>query len=231
VGARERRRAIGVLAAGTALAAAVLAGPWLWGAVVGPLALVVWLLLRLFVLSVHQAVYWVALVLAAAALLVGFLRRRARLGLEPPDPAAPHRRREHPVESWRSLVEQTASGLPATPTFGWGGFVRLVVSLGALEQRVPADYLLHEALRAGQVPLPPDVHAFLFPPSEPCPATWAARAARRARRLRGVPRRALRRLTGQDRADRLAAVERCLSFLETSLEMPRHDHHPDPPLR
>jgi hypothetical protein len=181
------------------------------------------------VLSVHQAVYWLALVLAAAALLVGFLRRRA--GLEPPDPAVPPRPREHPVESWRSVIEQTASGLPATPAFGWGGFVQLAVSLGALEHRVPADFLLHEALRAGQVPLPAEVHAFLFPPSEPRPPTWAARAARRARRLRGAPRRALRRLSGQDRAERLAAVERCLSFLESSLEMPSHDHDPDPPLR
>jgi len=223
VGARERRRAIGVLAAGAVLAASVLAGPWLWSAVIEPLALVVWLLLRLFVLSVHQAAYWVVLILAGAVLLLGFLLRRARL--DEPAPVVPPPPRPHPVESWRWVIEQAALGAPASPAFGWGGFIQLAVSFGAVEHRVPADYLLHDALRAGRVPLPAEVHAFLFPPSEPRPATWPARAARLARRAAGAPRRLLRRLTGQDRAERLAAVERFLSFLETSLEMPSHDHH------
>ena len=221
MGSGERRRALLVLAGGAGLSAAALAWPWLLAQVIAPLALVFWLLLRLFVLSVHQVAWWMALLLAGAAALGSFLLRRAALA--EPSPVTAPASQEHPVEGWRRLIQQAAAGLPVTPAFGWNGFLRLAVSLGALEQRVMPDFLLVEALRAGQVPLPAEIHAFLFPPSAPA----GSRFARQLRRLRDAPGRILGRLTGRDRLERLAAVERLLAFLEASLEMPRHDHDPD----
>jgi hypothetical protein len=220
----RRRRGLLVLAAGTALAAGVLAWPWLRTALVEPLALVAWLLLRVFVLSVHHAAWWVALLLAGTAVLVGFaLRRAAAAGPGRPLVTLPPVR---PGDSWRWLIQQTVAGQQPAPAIGWNGFVRLAVSLAALERRAAPDYRVLEELRDGQAPLPAEVHAFLFPPPAP-PARWAVR---QARRLAGAPRRALRRLSGRDRAERVAAIERLLSFLESSLEVPPHEHAPDRPV-
>ncbi len=222
--ARDRRRlGLAILLCGTALACAVLAWPWLRANLIVPLALVLWLLLRVMVLPVHQAVYWIALVCAVPVLLWTMLRRRAFIAAAPlPAARTAH---AHPVESWRWLVEQTAGGARALPIVGWSGFVQLVVSLEALERRVPPDYQLHDALRAGKLPLPPEVHAVLFPPA---PAPPGRPAARLRRWLGQAPRSALRRLTGRDRADRMRSMSRLLSYLEDSLEMTRHDD-PDEP--
>lgn len=195
---RNRRLPVLVLSCGTALAAAILAWPWLRANAAEPLALVLWLLLRLLVLSIHQAAYWTALVLAIPVLLWAMLRRRA-VSIAAPLPAA-RAMYAHPVDTWRWLVEQTAGGFPVLPSIGWNGFVQLAVSLRAVERRVRPDYRLHDAMRSGEVPLPPEVHAFLFPAPRP-PA--GGRAARLGRWLSRAPRGVLRRLSGRERAERL----------------------------
>jgi hypothetical protein len=214
---RPRRLALRIVLAGTALAAAVLAFPWLRANLVGPLTLTVWLLLRTLVLSLHQGVWWAGLVLAVPVLLAVLLVRRTH-SLHEPEVFIPTAR-PHPVEVWRSLIGETASGSPPLPTIGWNGFVQLVVWLRSLERRIPPDYRLHDALQRGDVPLPAQVHAFLFPP--PCPKRRGLGAHLRA--WLGAPGRAARRLSGRDRADRLRSVSHLLSFLESSLEMTRHD--------
>lgn len=221
--ARDRRLPVRILLCGTAAAIGILAWPWLRANLVAPLALVAWLFLRVLVLSIHQAVYWTVLVCAVPVLLWIMLRRRA-VSASAPLPAA-RTARAHPVDTWRWLVEQTARGVPTLPSVGWNGFVQLTVSQQALERRLAPDYLLHDALRARRVPLPPAVHAFLFPAP---PARPGGRAARLGRWLAAAPRRALHRLSGRDRAERLRAMSRLLSFLEDSLEMTRHDDPDDP---
>jgi hypothetical protein len=222
--ARPRRLALRIVVGGTALAAAVLAWPWLRANLVGPLTLAVWLLLRTLVLSIHQAVWWAVLVLAVPALLALLLARRTRAGYQPE--AFARMARPHPVEVWRLLMQETASGLPPLPTVGWNGFVQLVVALQSLERRVPPDYRLHDALRSGEVALPHEIRAFLFPP----PRTRPRGVAAHLRAWLGAPRRAARRFSGLQRAERIRSVSSLLSYLERSLEMTSHEE-PDGPAR
>jgi hypothetical protein len=216
------RAARAALLAGVALAGLLAAWPWLRPVLVEPLALVTWLLLRLFVLSVHQAAWWTGLVLVAAGALLALLRRRA---LPPPSPPPvalllP----KGPVEAWRARLARAAAGVPPAPTLGWDAFLQLAVSLRALELRVPADHRLHDALRDGAVPLPAGVHAHLFPAAPPRAWTtrWVKERSAALRRL----------LTGRDRAERLERLSQLLTYLEDSLEMPHHDppdaHAPRP---
>ncbi len=218
-----RRRLAVVLLGAAACGAAALAWPWLQARVVAPLALLSWLLLRLFVLSVDQRVWWLAVTCAVPVLLVLALRwphrPMAAEGAGLPAPA-------HPLESWRRLLEQEARGVRERRLMGWDGLAELLVSLAALERRVPADYQLHDALRSGQVPLPPAVHAFAFPPAPPRRARWPGRL--RAW-LGQAPRRALRRLTGRDLRERRAAIAAVLAYLEDSLELTPHDDPSHPP--
>lgn len=219
---RDRRLSMGILLCGMGLALSVLAWPWLRANLVGPVTLVVWLLLRVLVLSIHQSVYWTALICAVPILLLAMLRRRA-VGAWPPGPVARSVRAD-PVETWRYLVEQTAGGGRALPFIGWNGFVRLAVTLRAIERRAAADYLLHDALRTGRDPLPEHLRVFLFPADHPLPR---GRAAHPLRWIAGAARRALRRVSGRDRAERLRSISQLLSFLEDSLEMPSHDDDHD----
>ncbi len=219
--APPRRLALRILVGGMILAAAVPAWPWLRANLVGPFTLAVWLLLRTMVLSVHQAVWWVALVLAAPGLVLLLLARRTWIPGVPEGSA--RAARAHPVEVWRALIEETAGGLRPLPTVGWNGFVQLVVSLRSLERRVPPDYRLHDALQRGEVPLPPEVHALLFPP----PRTRPRGVAGALRAWLSAPGRAARRLSGRDRAGRIRSVSHLLTFLERSLEMTAHEDPDD----
>lgn len=219
----RRTWAGGILAGAAGAAALLLAWPWVRGALIEPLAAAAWLLLRLLVLSLHQGVFWVGLVLAAAAALVGTLRRWARPAPEPSAARLPPWS-AHPVAVWRQRIARTAGGLPAH-TIGWNGYLQLVVALRATELRVPADHRLHDALRDGISPLPGDVHRFLFaPPAGP----RRGRAGAHPRPRPGAAlSRALRRLARRDRAERLGGVIALIRFLEDSLEMTSHD--PDDP--
>lgn len=219
----RRRRAAAILAAGVTLAGLIVGWPWLRPAVLEPGALLLWVLLRLFVLSVHQAVFWTGLVLAAAASLLALLRAHAiiPLLLDPPTPAW---RPRGPVESWRQRIDRAADGAPPAPTIGWDGFLQLVVSLQALELRVPADHRLYDALRDGRVPLPPSVHAYLFAATPPRPG-----GAHPLRPLWGRLTEHLRRRSNRDRARRLSRLSELLSYLEDSLEIPRHAPEPRAP--
>jgi hypothetical protein len=207
------RRAWMVLAGGATLALLLVGWSWLRPALIEPLALAGWLVLRIFVLSVHQGVWWIALVVAAGAALLALLGGHASPRVPPAEPApvAP----EGPVESWRRRIAATAAGVPAPPSIGWDEYRQLVVSLRALELRVPADHHLHDALRDGRVPLPPATHAYLFPPP---PGRSGP-----LRRARAWATALLHRLSGRDRARRLDDVSELLSYLEDSLEMARHD--------
>jgi hypothetical protein len=216
----DRRLPAALLVSGLSLALAVLAWPWLYSNVVAPLALVIWLMLRVLVLGIDQRLLWLALVCAVPALLFAAVRGRIlRGGERADDPVACI----HPLESWEHLVGRAvATGARDQRSFGsWDGFVELAVRLEALMRRVPADSDALEALRAGGSSLPPRVRAFLFPRPASLDARWLGRAARSVAQ---VPRRVLRRLSGRDRSERLLQISELLTFLEHSLELPSHDH-------
>jgi MFS family permease len=207
-----RRGRILVLVASAAAAVGAAAWPWLARAVVEPLALVAWLLLRLTVLSVDQRLWWLALVCAVP---VTFLLATGAGGRAAPDPLAAPRPPPHPVDRWRSTIARACEGMPEPLGYRWDPCVELLVFHAALERRVEPDHRVHDALRSGELPLPPAVHAFAFP-------------APRSARVLDATRRWVRRWTGRERADRRRAVAELLSFLEASLELTRDDRHDGP---
>lgn len=213
----RRRLAVLLLTGGAALALGVAAWPFLYARLVAPLALLSWLLLRLFVLSLDERLVW--LILTGAVPVALLLALRERIAASPTTAVRNPVVRGHPVDVWRALVEESALGGRRRRAFGWDGLVQLAVSQQALYLRVPADYRLHHRLRTGEVPLPPHLHAFLFPPA---PATEPGLRSR-IRRILQAPARTLDHLSGRERAAFLWNADEFLTFLEGSLEMPRHD--------
>lgn len=206
------RLAAAVLLGAAALALVALFWPWIRAGVVEPLALVCWILLRLFVLSLDQHLYWFLLLAAAPVLLAVLLHRSLRGG--PVPVASQGTARLHPVETWRTRIAEASQEIPRGRSLGWDGFVQLVVSLKALERRLPGDYLLLDALRSGEVSLPPAVHGFLFPPAPSAGRGLTGRLGR----LALIPRQVFGRLSGRGRAARLRTVAQLISYLEDCLE-------------
>jgi hypothetical protein len=197
------------LVAGLGLMLGLLFPQFLLTEVLLPASTVVWLLLRLFVLSIDQEVYWwclvAAVVMIAAVRLMPALYVPLRAAAPPPVGDAVDRWRNSILLNIRSSADtdtlrRDMSWLLAEMYFSHGG---------------PAQFEIRRELAARQIPLPPSVHAFLFPSPKP-PSRPVARAVQSAAL-------ALRtwsaRRTGRETAEYLRAIDDVLTFMETSLEM------------
>ena len=187
------------LAALAAIALFLLARDFTSG-LVGSLALSAWLFLRVFVLSVDQAIYWILIICGAIFVLLARISQawQAREQAEEPEsgqglvPSARPRR----VEDWRSLLaDMTKSPLDARLTRQ--DLLDLLVQAYALETRVSANYLVAEAYKRREIPMPEELHAFLFGEEK------------------GKRKIARERVGRRDKAKYRRAVEICLDFLES----------------
>jgi len=183
--------------------------PFVLNNILVPTAHVVWVLLRIFVLSVDQAYYWVAIILLTAFFLYSRL-------LPQPQPTISTENFQNSNETmrtigyWQSLFTATDQNIQAEKALK-KEMARLLISLYAPKQRDLVYYQLYDALRQGELPLPDQIHAFLFL-EEP-------REAGLLQRLRHTPRQWLRDWTGQAAAEHDQMIDDVLGFIETSLEM------------
>lgn len=192
--------------------------PFILNDIITPASLVVWLLLRIFVLSIHQKYYWAVIIFMTAF----FLYRRL---LPPPPPLIQARDFPNPNEImrtigyWRSLFVLTGQDTHAGKTFK-EELARLVLSADPTNQHTLPYYLLYNALQRGEIPIPDQIHTFLF-------LTEPQQGGRSLKKLiqfiRHTPRQWIRRWTGQEFADHCRMIDETLCFIETSLEMKNDD--------
>ncbi len=177
-----------------------------------PLATTLWLLLRLFVLSIHQKYFWTLLIFAM--IVWALYRLSPQLQVKEEEPDLEFNATLDEIRTWRiDLIN--------SPTTELGQFatrrelVRMLVSLylprqhGAIYMDVEAD------LKEGRIPLPENLYTFLFPKETPADKRPLLRELRK---LSQAPARLLRRWTGREAADYYRAVDDVLSFIENSLE-------------
>jgi hypothetical protein len=214
--------------AGTVLVLGLAFPQILFENVILPTATLLWLLLRIFVLSIDQQVYWWGVIsLAAAVVLVLLLR-------ESPGTAFSHSTRLStawdPSRRWRESLLLNVRSEPDKDTFrrelSW-----LLTSLYASERPGFAKYQVREAFLQGRISLPPSVHAFLFSSTTPAPlppflSHPVVNLRMKIKSLGQALQRQARRRSGQDTADYFNSIDEVLSFMETSLEM-NHELDPD----
>jgi hypothetical protein len=193
--------------------AGILFWPFILNEIITPVSMVVWLLLRLLVLSIDQKYYWGAIILAVLFFLIRFL---------PQDkPAVESGELQNTnatirtIDYWRSLFTLTENDLRDEKALKQE-LARLLLALYAAKQHTSANFGLYEALQRGEIPIPEQIHTFLF---------WEEPQAARPplkRFLQSVgnaPRKWIRRWTGEESAEHYRMIDEVLCFIETSLEM------------
>jgi hypothetical protein len=212
----SKRVAVGTLIIATILLLGIIFWPWLLHEIITPMALVVWLLLRMFVLSIAQGYYWGAIILMISIFLYRFL---------PQNQAAIQRDEFNSsnesitvIEYWRILFTLADENANEEITIK-RGLAHLLVSFYASEQHTSANYKIYEAMQNGQIPLPEPIHAFLF--SEASEESGGG-IKKLFHSVRKMPQKWIRRWTGQERAERYQIINQVLCFMETLLEI-KHD--------
>jgi hypothetical protein len=219
---RSQALVVGAFCLAVILFAALLFWPFVLAEIITPTSLAAWVLLRIFVLSVDQHHYWMAIIFVTSIFLYLRLLPPYRPTLQSEEPQRLNETMRS-LDYWRSLfylVDQRVQNDEMLKK----GLARLLLAQYATQRRVLADFRLYEALQRGEVPLPEEIHAFLFA-QEPQLAERSvlARVRQRAQSIRNTPRRWIRRWTGQESAERYRMVDQILCLMETSLEMKNDD--------
>lgn len=208
------RRLAGVAFFLIILLAGILFWPFIFNEIIRPTALVVWVLLRVFILSIDQSFFWAVIVLVTAFLLL----RRLLISPQPTTQSTDFQRPNATIENiqyWNGLLAASARNTQDDRTTK-KELAHLLLQLYATKKRTPADFRLYDALHQGEIPLPEHIHTFLFPPER----QQAERPLKRfLQSIRQTPPKWIRRWTGQDKAEYFQMVNEVLAFAETSLEI------------
>lgn len=209
---RSKRFVLVSLVATLVLFLGLLFWPFVLATILQPIALVLWLLVRILVLSIHQKYFWYALIFAAVLVLLRLLRQTQT---EPPAQASFETNTTlTSISYWRALFLYNGQDvLEDTPLKRQ--LAGLLTSLYAWKQGTPNDFRVNDALQQGTIPLPETVHAFLFP-QQPEPVGPLKKFLQA---IQKTPRRWIRQWTGQAKTEHDQKIEAILGFLESSLEI------------
>jgi hypothetical protein len=167
-----------------------------------PAATVVWLFLRIFVLSIDQEVFWWALIALSVIVIFRPLFRGSTAPLLPCFIPSAAQDRAGP---WRRLILGNTHVAAHEDTLR-RELVWQLTALYSSQRPGEAKFQIREAFLDGRIPLPESIFTFLFP-SPPPPASFFRR--KRARR---------------DASDYMRSVDEVLSFMETSMERGHEIH-------
>jgi hypothetical protein len=196
------------------LMACIIFEPFVMNEILIPIAAAIWLLLRIFVLSVDQIYYWVGLTVlgfmfVAFRIIHHLINRPAPLRLESsPDPSLALMN----AEAWRNRI-QLAAGGPAEQAILKRELAWVLVSMYTFRQSGSAYHEVYEPLRQRKIPLPDKVWSFIFAQDPPVRKTGFLSS------IRQVFQKRIDQWSGRETAEYYEKIEEVLSFLETSLEM------------
>lgn len=202
-------------------------------AIIVPTASVVWLFLRLTVLSIGQEAYWWGALCLLPIVILARLSRGLIFGVSRVSPGHSYTARDQ-VSVWRSSIL-----LGEGAALGEGGTDVLRRDLmwlftGMYASRTPGSvhYKIREAFQSRLIPLPEPIFTFLYAERHPEPSPPVLRhPVLRARQVllsaRGSLRAWIRRKTGGARNDYFASIEEVVAFMEAFLEM-KHDNTTQP---
>lgn len=210
----SRRYLPALIILGMLLLVGILFEPFVMAKILVPLAAAIWLLLRIFVLSVDQVYYWVGLSGLGFMFVVFRVIHHLIYRPEPlemhssPDPSLALMN----AEAWRNRIELAAGG-SAQQALLKRELAWVLVSMYTFRRSGSAYLEVYEPLRLRKIPLPEKVWSFIFGQEPP------GRKAGFAPAIRQAVGALLLKWSGRETAEYYTAIEDVLSFMEKSLEM------------
>jgi hypothetical protein len=182
-----------------------------------PVSLVIWLLLRTFVLSIDQQYYWWALILAVSLFMIRLFPRP--ISSEEPERINSFNETLRSINHWRTMYIPDENSR-FHDQFLEREYIHLLVTMYAARLHVTPDYHLHEQLREGGIPLPENIRAYLFTEDKmPEKRTFKTMI----QTLWNAPRKWREQSGGQKNVEHDRKIEEILTFFETTLEIDNDD--------
>jgi hypothetical protein len=213
----SRRVVFFILCAAIILLAGILFWPFILNEIIRPSALAVWLILRIFVLSIDQGYYWSAIIFVGFIFLCRlFLKSQTS---HPAEEFIDSNEVIDTIRSWRIrflLADSSSYGDKILKQ----ELVDLLVLLYASKQTTTTNFEVYDALQIRQIPLPDHIHNFLFPEEShgsERPITKLLHS------IRKTPQNWFRRWTGREKADHFRIIGEVLNLIETSLEVTKYE--------
>jgi hypothetical protein len=191
--------------------------PFILNEVIQPTSLVIWLLLRIFVLSIGQQSYWIAIIFVAVFCLIRILPQEQIPA--PPGNFHVSNPTLKTIEYWRSLCKLTKDDVRGEVILK-RELIQLLLAFYSSKQHTSANFGIYEALQRGEIPLPEHIHTFLFLNE---PRETGRPFKKLMHSIRNSPTKWLHRWTGEETAEYYQIIDEVLSFLEISLEMKNDD--------
>jgi hypothetical protein len=192
--------------------------PFIQSQIIIPISQVVWVFLRIFILSIDQKYYWGAICFILAIILYRRLTPTYKQTVESGDFQNSNSTIRN-IGYWRDLftfIDQTDLSVKTLKLELAG----LLLSLYAVKQRKSADFHLYDAIKQGEIPIPARIHDYLFVEE----SQISGRSIEKFIQSIGRNfRKWMRRWTGQEAAEQYRMIDEVLSFVESSLEMSHDD--------
>jgi hypothetical protein len=208
----SRRLIIGMLLGALILLVGWLYWPFVLNDILKPIATVAWLLLRIFVLSIDQHVFWAAIIFAGLFFLYRLLSK-GKMPL-PPEEFLESNETINTIEYWRSRFFLNNNNIRDEKSLKQQ-LAFLLSSLYASKQHTSTNFEIYAAFEKGLIHLPVRIRSFLFPEK----TQEAERSLQRwLQSIHKATRKWIRQWTGQETAERYQMVDEVLQYMETSLE-------------
>jgi hypothetical protein len=209
----SKRVVISFLVAAIVLFTGMLFWPFILKDIIEPTAVAIWLLLRILVLSIDQKYFWYAVIFLAVFFLVRLLPKGQ------PTIQSDLRSGTNAtivnIGYWRVLFTYDGQDVREEKILK-RELIHLLTSLYASKQSTLNSLDIYEALQQGEIPVPENIHAFLFPAES---QESSGLINRFIQSVRKTLRKRIRQWTGQEKAEHFRMIEEVLHFLETSLEI------------
>jgi len=208
-----KRVVIAALTAASLLFFGLLFWPFILKDIIQPISLVIWLLLRMFVLSIDQTYFWGMIIFAVVIFMYRLLPREQ--GNTQTEEFPDSNESLNTIAYWHILFNVSAIGLRDEMILK-RELIHLLSSMYASKQRTANNFGIYTALQSGEIPLPENIHTFLFW-EEPAEAKQPFKKF--IQTIRKTPRKWIRRWMGQETAEHYRLITEVLCFMETSLEI------------
>jgi hypothetical protein len=197
--------------------------PFIKNDIIIPSSIVVWLLLRVFILSIDQKYFWGAICFIVSIIFYRHLLPPYKPIIDSGDFQNSNATIRN-IGYWHSLFELVDQNNHNDKTIRFE-LASLLLALFASKQRKSADFHLYDSIKRGDIPIPERIHTYLFEEE-----TLEKRHSIKdfVQKNRNMVQKWVHHLSGQDAAEQYKMIDEVLSFVETSLEMDNNERKFNP---